>query len=243
MYIYMHIHIHISCISIHQQKELTGPILLIFLMGGQLSSNAWQVTTSGAHHWSVSGPVKPNLSRQLWRGEHGNPRGLPQFTWKSLVMNLNPSTFHVLARLLWPTLSIASEVPAPELKMRAFPASDSLLYSGTLRETTSILVPKVHSNPPPEIPMFKKLSDLPVPGTLYVWLKPGMPKLTTHHLGGMAPVDIKRIFPSNFNNQPLGKQLILREYVWGTFFMHFPVFLSLYVSKLYCLINSCFWFP
>ena len=161
------------------------------------------------------------------KGRHGNPRGLPQFTWKSLV-NLD-----VLARLSWPTLSIASEV-APELKMRAFPGSDSLLYSGTLRETTSILVPKVHPNPPPEIPMFKKLSDLPVPGTIYVWLKPGMPKLTTHHLGA-APVDIKRIFLSNFNNQPPGKQLILREYVWGTCFMHFQ-YLCLFLFLLYCLM-------
>ena len=217
------------------KKELTvtGPILLIFLMGGQLSSNAWQVTTSGAHHWSVSGPLKPNLSRQLWRGEHGNPRGLPQFTWKSLVMNLNPSTFmfwlvccglhfQLLRKfrpLSWKWEPFQRQIPCCTLVHSAkLPASSYQRY-------TQILHPKSPCC------------------TLYVWLKPGMPKLTTHHLGGAAPVDIKRIFPSNFNNQPLGKQLILREYVWGTLFMHFPVFLSLYVSKLYCLINSCFWFP
>lgn len=96
MYIYIYAYTYSYIMYIYTPKKeltVTGPILLIFLMGGQLSSNAWQVTTSGAHHWSVSGPLKPNLSRQLWRGEHGNPRGLPQFTWKSLVMNLNPSTF------------------------------------------------------------------------------------------------------------------------------------------------------
>lgn len=84
----MHIHIHISCISIHQKKELTGPILLIFLMGGQLSSNAWQVTTSGAHHWSVSGPLKPNLSRQLWRGVmeiHEDSPNSPEKVWSWIL--------------------------------------------------------------------------------------------------------------------------------------------------------------
>ena len=86
-----------------------------------------------------------------------------------------------------------------------------------------------HSNPPTRNPIYRSTSYLTylfLAG--FMWLKPGMPKFTRHHLGGAARWIFREYHLATSTTSGPGKQLILREYVRGIF-MWFPVFLYLII--------------